>query len=114
MTAAPRMPVQAGSLSDDAQFRPVHVVVDDVPRVTRFFHRSLTQALPRAGDTVRAVARGGCDPVAMKDRPRAVLGTVDPLGLLDEIRAVQHHLAGLAAGATVHPMPSEMPTSTDS
>ncbi len=44
-------------------------------------------------------------PVAMKDRLRAVLGTVDPLGLLDEIRSVQHHLAGLAAGATVHPMP---------
>ena len=44
-------------------------------------------------------------PAVMKDRLRAVLGTVDPLGLLDEIRAVQHHLAGLAAGATVHPMP---------
>ena len=44
-------------------------------------------------------------PVGMKDRLPAVLGTVDPLGLLDEIRAVQHHLAGLAAGATVHPMP---------
>ena len=42
---------------------------------------------------------------AVTDRLRAVLGTVDPLGLLDEIRAVQHHLAGLAAGATVHPMP---------
>ena len=34
-----------------------------------------------------------------------VLGTLDPLALLDEIRAVQHHLAALAAGATVHPMP---------
>ena len=34
-----------------------------------------------------------------------VVDAVDPLGLLDEIRAVQHHLAGLAAGATVHPMP---------
>ena len=44
-------------------------------------------------------------PVATKDRLRAVLGTVDPLALLDEIRAVQHHLAALAAGATVHPMP---------
>ncbi len=43
--------------------------------------------------------------VATKDRLRAVLGTVDPLALLDEIRAVQHHLAALAAGATVHPMP---------
>ena len=29
----------------------------------------------------------------------------DPLALLDEIRAVQHHLAALAAGATVYPMP---------
>ena len=44
-------------------------------------------------------------PVVTKDRLRAVMGTVDPLGLLDEIRAVQHHIAGLAAGATVHPMP---------
>ena len=44
-------------------------------------------------------------PAAMKDRPRALAGTLDPLGLLDEIRAVQHHLAGLAAGSTVHPMP---------
>ena len=44
-------------------------------------------------------------PAAMKDRLRALLGTLDPLALLDEIRAVQHHLAALAAGATVHPMP---------
>ena len=44
-------------------------------------------------------------PFATKDRLRAVLGTLDPLALLDEIRAVQHHLAALAAGATVHPMP---------
>ena len=44
-------------------------------------------------------------PVATKDWLRAVLGAVDPLALLDEIRAVQHHLAALAAGATVHPMP---------
>lgn len=41
----------------------------------------------------------------MKDRLGALLGTVDPLGLLDEIRTVQHHLAALATGATVHPMP---------
>ena len=44
-------------------------------------------------------------PAATKDRLHAVLGTLDPLALLDEIRAVQHHLAALAAGATVHPMP---------
>ena len=42
---------------------------------------------------------------ATKDRLRAVIGMLDPLVLLDEIRAVQHHLAALAAGATVHPMP---------
>jgi hypothetical protein len=39
---------------------------------------------------------------SMKDRLRAVLGTLDPLRLLDEIRTVQHHLAGLAAGDRVH------------
>jgi len=30
----------------------------------------------------------------MKERLRAVLATLDPLKLLDEIRTVQHHLAG--------------------
>ena len=44
-------------------------------------------------------------PDTMKGRLGALLGTLDPLGLLDEIRTVQHHLAALAAGATVHPMP---------
>ena len=42
---------------------------------------------------------------SMKDRLRAVLGTLDPLRLLDEIRTVQHHLAGLAAGERVHVLP---------
>ena len=41
-------------------------------------------------------------PATTKDRLRAVLGTLDPVALLDEIRAVQHHLAALAATATVH------------
>jgi hypothetical protein len=41
----------------------------------------------------------------MKDRLRAVLATLDPLRLLDEIRTVQHHLAGLASGACVHVLP---------
>lgn len=44
-------------------------------------------------------------PAAMKGRLRALAGTLDPLGLLDEVRAIQHHLAGLPAGSTVHPMP---------
>jgi Integrase core domain len=42
---------------------------------------------------------------SMKDRLRAVLGTLDPLRLLDEIRTVQHHLAALAAGEHIHVLP---------
>ena len=38
----------------------------------------------------------------MKDRLRAVAIQLDPLRLLEEIRAVQHHLAALAAGQTTH------------
>jgi hypothetical protein len=38
----------------------------------------------------------------MKNRLRAILATLDPLRLLDEIRMVQHHLAGLASGEPVH------------
>jgi hypothetical protein len=41
----------------------------------------------------------------MKERLRAVLVTLDPLRLLDEIRTVQHHLAGLAAGERLHVLP---------
>jgi len=41
-------------------------------------------------------------PDAMKERLRAVAITLDPLRLLDEIRTVQHQLAGLAAGARAH------------
>jgi hypothetical protein len=41
----------------------------------------------------------------MKDRLRAVAVQLDPLRLLEEIRAVQHHLAELAAGLTPHLAP---------
>jgi hypothetical protein len=44
-------------------------------------------------------------PEATKERLRAVLLTLDPLRLLDEIRTVQHHLAGLAAGEVLHVLP---------
>ncbi len=36
---------------------------------------------------------------------RAVLATLDPLRLLDEIRTVQQHLAGLARGEKLHVLP---------
>ena len=41
-------------------------------------------------------------PEEMKERLREVAAKLDPLSLLEEIRAVQHHLAGLAAGQTPH------------
>jgi len=44
-------------------------------------------------------------PDDMKQRLRAVAITLDPLRLLDEIRAVQQQLAGLAAGAVPHVVP---------
>lgn len=44
-------------------------------------------------------------PDDMKERLRAVAITLDPLRLLDEIRAVQQQLAGLAAGAVPHVVP---------
>lgn len=40
-----------------------------------------------------------------KQRLQAVMVTLDPLLLLDEIRTVQHHLAGLAEGERVHVLP---------
>ena len=45
-------------------------------------------------------------PEPMKERLRAVMLTLDPLRLLDEIRAVQHHIAGLATGEVVHALPT--------
>ena len=53
-------------------------------------------------------------PVATKDRLRAVLGTVDPLALLDEIRAVQHHLAPSPRGRRSIRCRNVTPTSTGS
>ncbi len=42
---------------------------------------------------------------AMKQRLRAIMVTLDPLRLLDEIRTVQQHLAGLGAGEHLHILP---------
>jgi hypothetical protein len=42
---------------------------------------------------------------AMKERLTEVQAELDPLQLLDEIRAVQHHLAGLAGGEPLHVLP---------
>src|SRR5688572_4648814 len=71
---------------------------------------SQTSIAMSASDTTRDALCSACSlrqrsRESMKDRLRAVLGTVDPLRLLDEIRTVQHHLAGLAAGERVHVLP---------
>ncbi len=42
-----------------------------------------------------------------KARLRSLAGSLDPLRLLDEIRAMQHHLAELAAGQTPHTAPQQ-------
>jgi Integrase core domain len=44
-------------------------------------------------------------PEDMKGRLRRIADTLDPLRLLEEIRAVQHHLAALSSGATPHTPP---------
>ena len=44
-------------------------------------------------------------PEGMKERLRAVATSLDPLRLLDEIRSVQHELAGIAAGEVLHVVP---------
>ena len=48
-------------------------------------------------------------PEEMKERLRAVATALDPLRLLDEIRTVQHQLAGLAAGEMLHVVPYRDP-----
>jgi hypothetical protein len=42
---------------------------------------------------------------SVKERLRAILTTLDPLRLLDEIRTVQHHINGLVTGECVHVLP---------
>lgn len=48
-------------------------------------------------------------PEAVKERLREVAATLDPLRLLDEVRAMQHHVAGLAAGEAPHAAPGRDP-----
>ena len=45
-------------------------------------------------------------PEAIKERLRSLAATLDPVRLLDEIRATQQHIAKLAAGETSHLIPT--------
>ena len=69
----------------------------DGARVTKRYHAPETPC-------ARLLSSAAVDE-KMKDRLRAVLATLDPLRLLDEIRAVQEHLAGLANGEVLHVLP---------
>ena len=63
------------------------------------------QALPRAGDAVCAVARLGHG--SRRDEGPSASAGRDPgsARVAGRDPSVQHHLAGLVAGSTVHPMP---------
>jgi len=63
-------------------------------RVTKRYH-------PPATPCARLLASDAV-PDSTKARLRAVLGTLDPLRLLDEVRTAQRYLAQLAAGETPH------------
>lgn len=90
-------------------------------RFVNFFQPSFKQAeKKRAGARVSKrylspqtpCARLLASPIvdqAMKHRLRTVLATLDPLRLLEDIRAAQQHLAGLAAGDVHHGDPDRDP-----
>lgn len=66
-------------------------------RVTKRYH-------PAATPCARLLASNEISE-AVKDRLREVAATLDPLRLLDEVRAMQHHIAGLGAGESLHAAP---------
>jgi hypothetical protein len=66
-------------------------------RVSKRYHAPLTPCA--------RLLESDAIPEAMKERLRAVATSLDPLRLLDEIRAAQHQLAGLAAGEILHVVP---------
>lgn len=66
-------------------------------RVSRRYH-------PPETPCARLLASPSIDE-GMKERLLAVLATLDPLRLLDEIRTIQQYLAGLARGEVLHVLP---------
>ena len=74
-------------------FQPSFKLIDKRREGARVRKRYLRPATPCA----RLLDSADVDDVA-KDRLRAIAVTTDPLRLLDEMRAVQRHIAGLARG----------------
>ena len=63
--------------------------------------RIIKRYLPPATPAARLMAAEGIAP-EIKTRLKEIAESLDPLRLLDEIRAMQHHLAGLANGERMH------------
>jgi len=78
-------------------FQPSFKLVDKRREGARVIKRYDTPATPCA----RLLASTTITE-ATKERLRSVQAALDPLRLLDEIRAVQHELAAMVAGTKVH------------
>lgn len=81
-------------------FQPSFKLVEKQRIGSRVSKRYETPATPCS----RLLSLQGVDEQT-KDRLRAVMLTLDPLRLLEEIRRVQHHVAGLAAGCAPGRLP---------
>jgi hypothetical protein len=71
--------------------------------------RSRIQALPSSADPCERLLQAESIPEAAKARLREVAGALDPLKLLEEIRAVQAHLVTLADGGQLPSTMTESP-----
>ena len=81
-------------------FQPSFKLLDKHRVGARVSKRYRTPETPCA----RLLGSGAVDD-DMKQRLRAMMVTLDPLKLLDEIRTVQHHLVGLSNGQDLHMLP---------
>lgn len=78
-------------------FQPSFKLASKQREGSKIIKRYLAPATPSA----RLLAADGVSE-QIKDRLKALSASLDPLSLLDEIRAMQHHLAALANGERIH------------
>jgi hypothetical protein len=81
-------------------FQPSFKLIDKQRQGARVHKRYLPPQTPYE----RLVACEEVDEM-IKEKLTAVMATLDPLRLLDEIRAIQYHIAGLQRGETLHVLP---------
>lgn len=78
-------------------FQPSFKLVEKHREGSRIIRRYLAPATPAA-----RLMSAECIPTEIKTRLKDLGDSLDPLRLLDEIRAMQHHLAALAKGERMH------------